>query len=171
MSTFVSFMKYQDRRILYLFNRRMKCRLLDVLMRIVTQLGSLPVIVSLALLCLFSSRPTFINAGRSLAVVLLCSQVIVHFLKWLTSRPRPFTDLDNIICGRTSAPGFSFPSGHSCAAFAVAITLSSFLPAAAALLICLAVLVGISRIYLGTHYPSDVLVGFIIASGVYWIYI
>ncbi|PKM77196.1 MAG: phosphatase PAP2 family protein [Firmicutes bacterium HGW-Firmicutes-15] len=167
MSTLVNFMKCQDYRVLYLFNRSMKCRPLDILMYMVTQLGSLSVVVSLVLICLFSSSPTIVSVGHSLAIVLMFSQVIVHFLKLLTNRPRPFTAMDNIIGRRISAPGFSFPSGHSCAALAVAITLGSFVPVAAALLISLAILVGISRIYLGAHYPSDVLVGFLIAFIVY----
>jgi len=169
MSTLVNFMKCQDSRVLYLFNQSMKCRPLDILMFMVTQLGSLPVVVSIALICLLSPQPTIASAGRDLTIVLILTQIIVHFLKWLTSRPRPFSILD--INSRISAPGFSFPSGHTCAAFAVALSLRSVVPIPADLLVSLAALVGISRIYLGAHYPSDVLAGILIAFSVYWVFI
>ncbi|MDD3363568.1 MAG: phosphatase PAP2 family protein [Syntrophomonas sp.] len=136
-------------------------------MYIITQFGSLSVVVALVLIFLLSSSPTVISTGRNLAIVLILSQLIVHSLKWLISRPRPFIATNYIIHRRISAPGFSFPSGHSCAAFAVAITLRSIIPGVDDLLITLAVLVGISRIYLGAHYPSDVLMGFLIAFIVY----
>lgn len=167
----MNFMKGQDSRVLYLLNRSMKCRPLDILMYLFTQLGSLTAVVSLALICLFSSQPTIANAGHNLAIVLIFTQIIVHLLKWLTSRPRPFIFGGDDISSRISAPGFSFPSGHTCAAFAVAITLKSVVPVPSELLITLAALVGISRIYLGAHYPSDVLAGILIAFLVYWAWI
>jgi undecaprenyl-diphosphatase len=58
---------------------------------------------------------------------------------------------------------FSFPSGHSAAALAVALALGTFLPLPAALLlIAVGLLVGVSRSYLGVHYPGDVLAGWLL---------
>jgi undecaprenyl-diphosphatase len=58
---------------------------------------------------------------------------------------------------------FSFPSGHACAAMAVAVGFASAFPALAPLLLVLAAVVGFSRVALGVHYPGDVLVGQAIA--------
>ena len=171
MSALIDYVNIQDRRVLYLVNRSMNCGILDVLMKTVTQLGSLPVAIAVPLTFLLSDNPKIEAAGRSIAVVLIFSQIIVQFLKLTVNRPRPFKALDNLMPCRTSAPGFSFPSGHTCAAFAVAISVSYFLPVPLAPLISLAVLVGVSRIYLGVHYPSDVLAGSIIAFTVFLVYI
>jgi undecaprenyl-diphosphatase len=53
----------------------------------------------------------------------------------------------------------SFPSGHTAGSFAAAVALSSFYPKDGPLLLLVASAVGISRVYLGHHFPSDVLVG------------
>jgi undecaprenyl-diphosphatase len=60
---------------------------------------------------------------------------------------------------------FSFPSGHATAAMAVALAYAVVFPALAPLLIAVAEAVGFSRVRLGVHYPSDVLVGQVIAIG------
>jgi len=53
---------------------------------------------------------------------------------------------------------FSFPSGHSAAAFAVALAMAGVIPGAP-LFVFLAFAIGLSRLYLGAHYPLDVAVG------------
>jgi membrane-associated phospholipid phosphatase len=60
----------------------------------------------------------------------------------------------------------SFPSGHTAGSFAAAVALARFYPPERPLLLLFATAVGVSRVYLGHHFPSDVLVGAAIGAGV-----
>ncbi len=84
--------------------------------------------------------------------------------KSLFDRARPFVS-DTGIAPLTKMPSSSsFPSGHSATAAAGAITLSAVYPAFTPAFILAGVLVALSRIYLGVHYPIDVLAGLLIGA-------
>jgi len=96
------------------------------------------------------------------AIALGVNQVISR----LWDRPRPFTDhplLTHVLSARTTDP--SFPSDHAAAAFAIAFAVLTWSRWGGAVFLALATLIGVSRIALGMHYPSDVLAGALVGFG------
>jgi len=161
-----------DRRILHLVET-LRTPELDQFMYALTYLGSVRVILTLAAVVVIIA----LLAGRYTDVVLLflalaASELFVLATKTLVARPRPPLEDARIV-----QTGFSFPSGHAALAAAFYGTLAYLLIRAlrwdtlkvivgsvAALLV---VAIGISRVYLGVHYPTDVLAGWTL--GVFWL--
>jgi undecaprenyl-diphosphatase len=102
-------------------------------------------------------RATFAALGAVAAAGLA-----VAVLKELFDRARPpFAGIDAVGAIPASA---SFPSGHSATAFAAAVAVGLYYPKLRRPLLALAVLVALSRVYLGMHYASDVLVGSLLGA-------
>lgn len=89
---------------------------------------------------------------------------IYAVLKYGIGRPRPFDSCPDIRACARALDRFSFPSGHTLHAVAFAVLLSHHYPGLAPPLWAFAVLVAASRMVLGLHYPSDVLVGAMIGA-------
>ncbi len=93
--------------------------------------------------------------------------LVVELLKIMIRRKRPFKGLEDIRIVGSKARGHSFPSGHTSQAFFMATLLFqhyNFGLLSGLALYALALLVGITRIYLGMHYPRDVLGGSILGT-------
>lgn len=84
---------------------------------------------------------------------------LYKLLKVKTVRPRPYQVHQVIILGERPLDVFSFPSGHTLQAVLFTVTLGMFFPALLPIMIPFAFLVAISRMVLGLHYPTDVLIG------------
>ncbi len=163
MSALASIILKNDVLCFYAINRRFHCRALDQVMKGLTQLGATAAAVMISLLLLLYNR----NMGIALLMNLLSSQFIIHLIKRIVDRPRPYTTLEWAVAINPPKCRYSLPSGHSGSALSIALSLSSFFPALRIALLTIAVLVGISRIYLGVHYPTDVTLGFAIAIVTY----
>src|SRR5918999_3782316 len=97
-------------------------------------------------------------------VAVALSWTLAEGAKYLFNRARPFID-DTEVAPLVKTPSSSsFPSGHSATAAAGTLTLSVVYPAFAPALLFSGVLVALSRIYLGVHYPFDVLAGLLIGT-------
>jgi len=85
---------------------------------------------------------------------------LANAAKVIANRPRPYQVVADAVLRQPPAHGTSFPSSHTAVTLAVVLALMPFLPRVlAGIAIAYAVLVGWSRVYLGVHYPLDVLAG------------
>ena len=111
---------------------------------------------------LFGGEQRFEALGGA-AISATLSVLVFLWLKRFAGRPRPCEPH----CWATLLPPdqFSFPSGHTMTAFAVAIPLALFYPALTAAVLFCAFSIGMSRILLGMHFLSDVIAGALIGTG------
>lgn len=143
------------------FLEKLRVPVLNECMLLITKLGEETAFLVLALIvfwCLDKRRGYYTMAVGFFGI--LASQ----WMKILCRIPRPWVKDPNFTileAAREAADGYSFPSGHTQSAFGTlgAIAVTSRKRPVQVICIVLAVLVGISRMYIGVHTPEDVLVG------------
>lgn len=137
----------------------------DVSFQVITMLGSIFALVAFLLFLFFYNRKLAFTYVLSYGFVYL----IINTIKTLVGRARPFAACSDVeLIGKISSD-FSFPSGHTACAMAIAIFLGVFLfekykdkNTRIWTIVCLMIYVGfvaLSRMYLGVHYLTDVLAG------------
>jgi len=132
----------------------------------------IPYAVLLSALMIFGRSRGLFMVIVLVVVIVASDQLSSSFLKHLFERPRPchvLTDVRLLVgCGG----GWSFPSSHAVNNFAAAAVASAFYPRSARWLYGYALLVAYSRVYVGVHYPSDILggalIGIFTAKAVMW---
>ena len=104
-------------------------------------------------------RCTVVDTVLKTGIAIVFSQIIGSIIYM----PRPFVNNENVNLLYSHSENSSFPSDHSIGSMGIALGLGKYSSSLNKFYITLAFLIGISRVYVGHHYPLDVMGGFIIA--------
>lgn len=148
-------------------NHTLSNKVFDLVMPAISGFGASELYVILGILLLFSGKKEFKMLGVVLLAGLTISYYSVAILKAFTVRPRPLMSLTNVMLLGRAEKTYSFPSNHAVTIFMAAALFTSHFKKYA-LFYTLAVLVCFSRVYIGVHYPTDVLAGAAIGILIGW---
>ena len=150
-----------DTHLFYFLNVSVQNPILDFLMPILTNLDywRIPILLLAIALLVFGGRRGRIAVLLLILGITLSDQVCNSLLKPLVGRMRPCNVLENVHLLVGCSKAFSFPSSHATNIFTGMIIFSFVYPKLKVGLIIVAALVAYSRVYVGVHYPFDVMAG------------
>lgn len=153
-----------DRQLFVFINRLPHNFFLDTFFGFVTFLGYLGMIwVGISLYLYFKQKNKFKKLLATVVLAYILSLILGEWLlKNIIQRPRPQFDIAGTIVPFDFNRSFSFPSGHAVISFAAAYILGREHKKLKWFYYLLAIIISFSRIYLGKHYPSDVIGGALI---------
>lgn len=158
----VDFLMNLDGNILLFLQENVRNPVMTPILKLITTLGNggaIWIVLAVLLLCIPRTRKVGCMAAAALMGTLLINNMI---LKNLVARVRPYEVIEGLTYIVRRPVDFSFPSGHAGCSFAVACIMFRRLPGKYGIpALILAILIALSRLYVGVHYPSDVLFGVI----------
>lgn len=154
-----------EAQILLWIQENLRADWLDPIVVFITTLGNegwLWILLSAIFLCV----PKWRKMGCCTSCALIFDLFAVNiFIKNIVARPRPYTVIEELISVIGPQSEYSFPSGHTAGSFAFAIAFALMTPKKVSVpVIILASLISLSRLYVGVHYPTDILGGLMIGS-------
>ena len=163
-----------DRKILYFINDSLSNPIFDLFFVTITNedLWAIPVIIGIIILAFKGGNRARIAIGLTLIATGLSDLTVVEVIKPAIARLRPshtLGDTINILIGKGGKYGFV--SAHAANIFCATTILSYFYDQWKRSLFFLALSVSISRVYVGVHYPGDVLFGGLYGYGMAWLFI
>jgi undecaprenyl-diphosphatase len=162
----------RDQRLMKRLNGWLPPRWIRVWMIYATRLGDGWLWYAMGLILAFFGGPSRFAALSAAALSGALAVILFQSLKGKAKRRRPCATEPHAWATLLPPDQFSFPSGHSMTAFAVAVPLSLYYPSLLVGLMFCAVSIALSRILLGMHFLSDVLAGSVLGGAlgyaVYW---
>lgn len=149
-----------DGNILLFIQNNIRNPILTPIFLVITTLGNggvIWILLTLLMLCIPKTRKVGYMAALAMIGSLLINNIL---LKNLVARIRPYEVIEGLTCLVRQPRDYSFPSGHTTTSFAAAWVMFRQLPKRFGVpALVLAILIALSRLYVGVHYPSDVLFG------------
>ena len=159
MNQILSRMQALDSALCVTVSHTSQYRLIRNWFRMISRLGDGVFWYVLMLAILATQQADGIKPVLHMLAAGLTGTVIYKWLKAKTLRPRPYQVRQDVLMSGKPLDYFSFPSGHTLHAVAFGLVALFYYPLLAVVLMPFIVMVGISRVVLGLHYPSDVLAG------------
>lgn len=154
-----------DASVLLWIQENMRTDLMTTIMKAITRLGDggcLWIALTVMLLVLGKTR----KVGATSALALIITFVTVNLgIKNAVARIRPYEVIEGLTNLVDKQKDFSFPSGHSAHAFAVGVVILILMPKKIGVpIFIISILMAYSRLYIGVHYPTDVIAGALIGT-------
>ncbi len=155
-----------DTALFYFFNVKLQNGFFDLLMPILTNLDywRIPLGLMVILLLIFGKKRGRITVLLLVLGIALSDQLCNNLLKPLIQRIRPCNILEDIHLLVNCTKAYSFPSSHAMNIFTGCLLLSYSYRKIRLFFLIIAILVSYSRVYVGVHYPFDVLAGVVLGT-------
>ena len=164
MRLYLNRMNHLDGALCVKVNHTSQYRIIRDWFRLMSRLGDGVFWYTLLVAILIVQGHTALLPVLHVALTGLTGTFVYKWLKGKTLRPRPYQVLQDVLLTGKPLDYFSFPSGHTLHAAAFTCMTLAYYPSLAMLVIPFSLMVAVSRVVLGLHYPSDVLAGAVIGS-------
>ena len=157
-----------DIKILLFIQENIRHYILTPFFTLITNEYFLYILLGIILIYMFKKNEDTRRLAKETIIAFLICTILFIVLKLIFQRPRPFDAFNELIPLVDKPSDYSFPSGHTASAFICAFMVYDGLPKKYSILVfILAILVAFSRLYVGVHYPTDILAGIVLAYIVY----
>ena len=164
MRLYLNRFQQMDSNMCVAFNRTSQYRYIRDFFRIISRLGDGIIWYMLMAAILLVEGSDGYLPVLHMAITGLLGTLVYKWLKGKTLRPRPYEVRQDIWLTGTPLDKFSFPSGHTLHAVVFSTVALSYYPSLASVIVPFTFMVGMSRVVLGLHYPSDVMAGAMIGG-------
>lgn len=157
-----------DIQILLFIQENIRNYILTPFFTLITNEYFLYILLGIVLIYMFKKNQQTRRLTKETIIAFLICTALFIVLKLIFQRPRPFDAFNELIPLVNKPSDYSFPSGHTASAFICAFMVYDGLPKKYSILIMiLSILVAFSRLYVGVHYPTDIIAGIVLAYIVY----